>query len=428
MKRLLMLSYPFPPNASAGAVRSERFARYLPQHGWDVEVVTIQARRDMFADTARLNALGGRVKVHFTKVVDPWLWLRDIRPVNIILRALRSALMKVLSFPDHMLFWVPFAVAKGFDICSQKPVTAIYTTSPPHSAHLAGLLLSRLTGKPWVADFRDPWTLNAYHDKGALGRFLLKIERYLEKGVLKSAALILANTKANRTKLIRAFSFLSQEQVVYLPNGWEEFPRTWLPNKKTNFPLTIVHAGTFYPRFKPYGLLYALAHWRDKVPDGEMPKWLDNSIRVLLLGARDEETRNVVQRLGIQDLVEFRPWVALEEARKIMVQADLLWASLGTHKESSTYVPSKLFEYIAARRPIIGFFPEGEAASLIIETRAGKVFTSDAPVPIIRFLAQCIDENKNGNGCTYNPDLGPVNAIRVDGLIAEFHRILSRVC
>ncbi|MFZ5568865.1 MAG: glycosyltransferase family 4 protein [Thermodesulfobacteriota bacterium] len=384
MKTLLMISYPFPPNATAGAVRSERFARYLQEFGWSIDVVSIKPREDLFADTARVANLGENVGLHLTSTVDPWLWARNKNPNNRILRVLRSLIMELSAFPDHMLFWVPFAVRKGLEIHKRSPVDAIYTTSPPHSTHLAGLLLSKRLNIPWVADFRDPWTLNAYRQEGFPKNTLSKLERFLERKVYEKAAVILANTRANRKNLLAAFPWLGEDKVQYLPNGWEEFPDQFY-SKGRNEVFTIVHAGTFYPRFRPYGLFHALATWRDGKQPPAVPE-LDKSIRIVLLGARDAETRKTVQNLGLEDWVEIRPWVALEEARKIMCSADLLWATLGTGRESATYVPSKLFEYMAAQKPILGFFPEGDASGLIRETRTGVVFTADDPGPVIEFL------------------------------------------
>jgi hypothetical protein len=283
-----------------------------------------------------------------------------------------------------MLLWIPFAVKTGLKICRHTQIDAIYTTSPPHSTHLAGLILSRLRNKPWVADFRDPWTLNAYRGKGFLDDTLFKIERIMEKAVLEKASIILANTKANRDNLLKAFPRLIRDKIIHLPNGWEEFPERYYREKKDG-PFTIVHAGTFYPRFKPYALLYALSDWRNGKHPTNVPR-LNKEVQIILLGSRDAETKRVVGELGLDDIVEIRPWVALEDARRIMCQADMLWASLGTGKKSSTFVPSKLFEYIAAKKPILGFFPEGESANLISETGTGIVFTNDDPVPIIEVL------------------------------------------
>ena len=420
-----MISYPFPPNSTAGAVRSERFARYLPGYDWEVDVVTIKPREDLFKDSARLETLGEKVRINFTSTLDPWLWAREKSPGNLFLRAMRSLIMKIFSFPDHMLFWVPFAVRRGLEINRDRPFDAIYTTSPPHSTHMAGLFLSKILNKPWIADFRDPWTLNAYIQKGNIKNILLRIERFLEKRVYKNASIILANTNANRRNLIAAFPWINEDKVVYLPNGWEAFPREEYSSPEREY-LSIVHAGTFYPRFKPYALFYALAEWKKGRQPLNIPP-PDKKIMVIILGSKDEETRRIVNDLEIQDMVEFIPWVALEEARRIMCQADLLWATLGTGKESSTYVPSKLFEYIAAGKPILGFFPEGEAEGLIRETCAGHVFTADDPAPIIEFLNESIEIKRLGIKRIFPVKDNMVDSLRIDNLIKKLALTLDRV-
>jgi len=425
MKNLLMISYPFPPNASAGAVRSERFSRYLGDFGWEVEVITIKPRRDLFEDKQRLSTLGKYVKVHCTKTFDPWLWLIDKRPKNVLLRAIRSISIELFSFPDHMLAWVPFAVKRGLEICKTKQVDAIYSTSPPHSSHLAARILSSLTHKPWVADFRDPWTLNAYRSKDWIESLLLKIERSLETGVLNRASAVLANTQANRENLLKAFPFLSKKKVIHVPNGWEEFPSKVYRAEKKEDPLTIVHAGTFYPRFKPYGLLYALAAWRDgKRPPG-IPPLKKDDIKIVLLGSRDEETARIISELNISEFVEIRPWVALDEARRIMCQADLLWASLGTGKESSTYIPSKLFEYIAAERPILGFFPEGEAERFIKQTGTGLVFTDNDSSVVIRSIYETMCAKGTREPSWFKPDHKVINVYHITNVTVRLSLILE---
>jgi hypothetical protein len=425
MKNLLMISYPFPPNASAGAVRSERFARYLPQFGWAVDVVTIRPRKDMFEDRARLDSIEENVCVHFTQNLDPWLWLRKMNSKDLVLRYVRSALMRLFSFPDHMLLWVPFALRKAFEICKRKKIDVIYTTSPPHSTHIAGLLLSKWLRKPWVADFRDPWTLNAYREESLIDTLLLKAEKIMEKSVLRNASVILANTRANQKNLLMAFSFLDEKKVIHLPNGWEEFPSEVYRAEKKEGPLTIVHAGTFYPKFKPYGLLYALAAWHDgKRPPG-IPPLKKDDIKIVLLGSRDEETARIISELNISEFVEIRPWVALDEARRIMCQADLLWASLGTGKESSTFIPSKLFEYIAAKRPILGFFPEGEAERFIKQTGTGLVFTDNESSVVIRSIYETMCAKGTREPSWFKPDHKVINVYHITNVTVRLSLILE---
>lgn len=424
MKNLLMISYPFPPNATAGAVRSERIARYMTQFDWATEVVTIKPRPDLYADETRLKKLEAAIRTHQTMNIDPWLWLKSQKASNEITKLLRNIGMELFNFPDHMLSWVPFAVHKGLQIIRGKKVNAIYTTSPPHSSHLSGLLLSWLTDKPWVADFRDPWTLNAYRKKGSISNSMLRIERALENTVLKHASAVLTNTRDNHRNLIAAFPHIDSKKIVHLPNGWEDFSEE-ITEQPDGHQLKIVHAGTFYPRFKPYALFYALSTWL-KGKGGKQRHRLNNGdLKVILLGARDATTHNLVRDLGLEDIVEIRPWVALDEARRTMRKADFLWVTLGTGSISSTYVPSKIFEYIAAQRPILAFFPEGEAADIIRRTRTGSVFTDDSADPIIATIAEAMERKRSGGRVPYAPNRQVIYQHHVKSIVGRFVSILN---
>ncbi len=112
----------------------------------------------------------------------------------------------------------------------------------------------------------------------------------------------------------------------------------------------------------------------------------------------------MIRELELGDVVEIRQWVPLNEARAIMWHADLLWASLGTGSESSNYVPSKIFEYAAAKRPVIGFFPKGEAETLIRQLGIGIVFTEDDPRPVIGLLKDLTRNRKAAIARIYKPD------------------------
>ncbi len=419
-----MVCYPFPPNASAGAVRSERVARHLATKGWDVEVVTIRQRSDLYGDTALLDGLPNNVRVHFTRGFDPWLWLRGRQVRRQLWRRVKGVLMEVTAFPDHTLYWNAVAIAKGLEIHRKRPVDLLYTTSPPHATQLCGLVLHDLIRRPWVADFRDPWTQNACRRAEHPLRVVRRLERVMETSVLRRADIVLANTTANRDNLLKEFPFLSRERVLYLPNGWEAFPDHMA--LRENLPeFTIVHSGNFYPQFKPYALLHALALWRsEKKGEASRPPFRGR-LRVVILGTRDTETEKLVNALALTDIVEIRPWVALEEARRIMTRADLLWATLGTGPESGSFIPSKLFEYIAARRPIMGFFPEGEAATLIRRTNTGTVFTCDDPLPIVRFLSDCLLRHDRGQPLDYRPSEADLSSLKVESLISHLASIMA---
>jgi len=425
-KRLLMISYPFPPNASAGAVRSLKFAKYLPDFGWETDVITIHPRVDAVTNWASTDQESRRFNVFRTKTIDPWLFFSRRNYQFVIFRLFRSLMMRLFSFPDHMGLWIPFAVRRALAQIHKQKYDAIYTTSPPHSSHIAGLIISRMSNLPWIADFRDPWTQNAYRRNDFMERFLFHIEKLLEVSVYKNATVILANTESNRRRIMHDFAWLSKDKVVLLPNGWIEFASNKMKKPQAK-KFEILHAGSFYPKFQPYGLLKAIAAWRKGEIASAVGGFPENKVSIRLLGVKDEVTRNIVKNLELEDIVTIEGWVPLNSAREFMCGADLLWATLGTGNESSSYVPSKLFEYFAAKRPIIGFFPEGDAAELITKTGTGTVFSSDAPEPIAYFLKNAINDKEKDN-IAYHPNELNLQAYHIHSIVKRLSGILDSIC
>lgn len=423
MKRLLMISYPFPPNASAGAVRSQRFAHGLRDHGWEVEVVTIKPNDACPQDPPDDAPAEAALTVHHTATLDPWLWLSGKKPRVLPARAARSLGMKLFSFPDHMTLWIPFALNAGMRAHRRRSFDAIYTTSPPHSTHLAGAALAAMTSRPWIADFRDPWTQNTYRSSVFSGKFQRFLDKRMEETVLRRAAVVLANTRLNRANLLRGFREIPEDKIVHLPNGWEDSPATEGLPVTANGPFTVIHSGTFYPWFEPYGLLRGAAVWRRRQAGSDASR-----LRIILLGSHETATERAVDELELRDIVDIRPWVPLEEARRIMQDADVLWATLGTGAAAAGYVPSKLLEYVGARKPIWGFFPDGEAADIIRSTSAGTVFTSENPDDVAAHIAAAIERKARFDWPRIS-EAGPaLDAYRLNSVVDRFAGLLDSAC
>ena len=210
----------------------------------------------------------------------------------------------------------------------------------------------------------------------------------------------------------------------YLPNGWQAF-ETLEQENSPGEEFVIVHAGTFYPDFKPYALFDALAMWKDGKAQEGVPPF--QGIRVKLLGCNDHVTKKYIADRNLADIVTIEPWLPLDEARKIMMGADALWVTLGTGEEAATYVPSKLFEYIAADRPILGFFPDGEAADIIKNTGTGVVFHTDDSSPVIATLAAAFAGKQAGQMYPdfYQRKESVISELNADTLSQRFHGLLE---
>ena len=165
-RRILMLAYFFPPLGGAGVQRSLKFARYLPAEGWDPTVVTVRSQDYWMADATLAAEIGATTEVIRTASFTGLTLLRRLTPRHsggsgAPRRSTRTigrlrALSGWVLVPDSYVGWTPYAWRAALEAHRRRPFDAIYTTSSPDSAHLAGRTLARRLGLPWVADFRDP--------------------------------------------------------------------------------------------------------------------------------------------------------------------------------------------------------------------------------------------------------------------------------
>ena len=165
MKRVLIISYNFPPMGMGGVQRATKFAKYLPSFGWEPIILTVKDVDYFAKDYTLLKELSSDTKVIRTGSFDPLrlsYLLKSIMKKNKKSRGetytpLKAKILSWLFFPDNKIGWIPFALSKGLKICKNEKIDLIFSTSPPPSLHLIGYFLKKLTGKVWLADFRDEW-------------------------------------------------------------------------------------------------------------------------------------------------------------------------------------------------------------------------------------------------------------------------------
>jgi glycosyltransferase involved in cell wall biosynthesis len=377
MRAVLMLCYFFPPLGGGGVQRSAKFAKYLPEHGWKPVVITVRPNRrnriDQGVDPSLVEGLREDAEV----IRCPSLEFAGLYELLHHLR-LRKALLEIerlvpFLHQDYKIGWYPFALRAARRRLESSPTDVIYTSSPPYAAHLIGRTLRREYGIPWVADFRDPWTLlTTYRPWTPLHA---KLDRRFEAAVLNSADAVIANTPTNRTNVVRAFG-ISPGKIHVIPNGYdpEEFEHADRVASPSRFVISCV--GKFYEWTDPEVFLRAYRRFHHDHPDSHLR----------FLGPRSRAVRQATARL-----LEPGSWEASErikhtEAVAVMCSSAALLANLPFMTDAHC-VPGKVYEYLAARRPILLIGPVvGEAATILHRTRAGTTVSNeeDSIVDVLR--------------------------------------------
>ncbi len=327
VRKLLLLTYHFPPSAASGTFRLLGFARHLPRFGWQPVVVAPPAIPWEPVDEGLLRQVPPETPV------CPVTY-----PTARTLKGLRWL------FPNAI--WLPRALAACARAIREYQPDALLTSSPPHCVHLLGWYLKRRYGLPWVSDFRDPWFING---KPAFGGSLWPwFEARWEARVMRSADVVVANAP-RATESLRAAFPAQRHKMVTLTNGFdpENFPAVDV-SETPGAERHIVHAGEVYAGRDPRPFLDALeALGREQAPG--VLSW-----RVSFLGRNNESGLDLpaeVQRRGLGPVVALGSQLPYAQILQEMARADVLLLLDSPGRRLG--IPAKLYEYLGTGRPIL---------------------------------------------------------------------------
>ncbi len=402
VKKLLMLAYHFPPLTTSGMYRSLQFARYLPLHRWAPTIVTV--RPETIAapgalDDAPLRDLPEETRIERARVFEPLqaaLSIRDRfssrngseRPTetNTSLAAETTATWRdwisdLLSLPDRQAGWIPAASSRALSLIRERGADGIYSSSPPASTHVAALVTARLSGLPWIADFRDPWISNRFAPVRRT-RFFDSVDRWLEREVVARADRIVVNTEELRDDFRRRYAGRA-DIFVTITNGFDPEERLPPAPKEKGKPFTIIHTGTIYGLRDPTPILRAV----ENLIRRGIAREDDLSLRFLGSVAGEERWRDLLSRGPLSRVVRFEPKAPRPEALRSLARSDLL---LLIQTGTELQVPRKLYEYVAVGKPILALVTEGATENLIRKENLGWIVHPDRPEEIEKVLEGAI--------------------------------------
>lgn len=388
MKRVLLVTYYFPPLGGGGIPRALKLAKYLPAFGWEPHVLTVRDGIWSAADVSPLAELPPRVTIHRAPMLMPGRLLRraiqgasgaqavtEDRPAPeqpSFREHAKEVFRRIAYVPDEFVGWLPFALRMAKRIVREKKIDALISTSPPHTAHLIGRAIGKATGLPWVADFRDPWTRNPSFRHGGGLRGL--VEERLERSVLRRATRIVTVTEPHREEIITEHrNTLDPRRVLMIPNGFdpEDFEGGTLPASLAPDPgiFRVVYTGGWFDHRSPRTFFEALALYR--ATPGLPP------IEAVFAGTAQAELSAEAERLGVSALVRCVGYLPLRACCALQRSADALLLIVNARGRGVTQIPGKTFQYLGAGRPVLALSPQGIVADLVRKTGAGRVVDPD---------------------------------------------------
>ncbi len=359
MNKALLIAYHFPPLGGGGVFRTLKFTKYLPEFGYQPYVLTVKNPMYRIKDQTLVSEVPSYVKV-----------CRTFSFEHIILRAPRllNINLKWFYLPDENIGWLPFGVFTGEKLVKKENVNVIYATSPIWTSLLIGFFLKRKTKKPFVVDFRDPWTDNPYVKYPT--RFHESFERKMEHAILSQADYVTVATDLMKKNLAKKYPFL-KSKIETITNGFdpEDFKDLKIHEKTGKF--TITYVGSIYGLITAKPFLIAL---KELV---EEKKEFRENIELVFVGNYGKETPLLVEKFGLGENVRFVGYVPHRGSLEFMVNSQALLLLITVEgPKGEGILTGKLFEYLASRKPIIALAPENGSAAKIIESlNAGTVIS-----------------------------------------------------
>ena len=408
MKRVLIISYYWPPTGGSGVQRWVKFAKYLPALGWQPVIYTPENPEQLAVDETLADEVPAEAEIIRRRIVEPYEMYKkmlrksghskeavEVNPVN---AQNKSFLQKVAMWvrgnlfrPDPRCWWIRPSVRFLKKYLKDHPVDLIVSTGPPQSMHLIGRKLAQETGLPWIADFRDPWTKIFYFKHLSMTRATKRWHEKMEKRVLDEATRVVAVSPLVQQE----FQAMTQTPVELITNGFDECDFLQEPFKMAEGGpqqlFTITHTGLFAVDGNPTVLWEVLA---EKCNACEEFRKL---LRINLIGKTDEQIIKAAHDAGlgenVYDLGYQHHARAVDEQRK----ASLLILPLRKEPEYKAVLPGKLFEYLASYRPILGIGqPDGAMSMILDSTRTGVVFDWEDKESIAKYIDECWEKHLEG--------------------------------
>jgi len=404
-KKVLIITYYWPPSGGSGVQRWLKFAKYLPQLGWEPYIFTPENPSFTLRDESLLKDVPAEAEVIRFPIWEPYEYFFKISSAmsqqksgsapDLVATKNKSLFQKISTFvrgnffiPDPRVFWVTPSVKFLHDFLKEREIRTIITTGPPHSLHLIGLKLKKKDPSlQWLADFRDPWSEWGLLDSLNVSPLARTLHRRLEKKVLKGADKIITITPF----YVRRFEALSGKKVVLLTNGYDEDDFTSLRIQRTD-KFVIRHVGIVNEKCDPRPFMLAI---RELLKSQSSFK---SKVAVDFVGEVHFQFKDfVLADAHLSAVTTFTPSIPHKELISKYETSSLLLLVLTGYKDAEGYMPGKLFEYMATGLPIIGTGPtQGDASKLLATSRAGDMIDGGDQEKIIQKIIEHFTSWNNG--------------------------------
>ena len=381
LRKILIITYYWPPSGGPGVQRVLKFCKYLNETDWKPIILTVEnGDFPVFDQTLEKDVVGYEIyksksySLHkifnfFNKnSTTPTFQLSSAKQDGFLIKLFRWIRLNMV-IPDGRVGWYFDSINIGKKIFRENKIDAIFSSAPPYTTHLIAKNLALLKNLPWIADFRDPWTDRFYNYENKRWWITRKLDKVLENSVINSAQKCVTVSK----EISR--SFKGDFKVIHNGYDEEDFLNVY-PNKEEE-NVVIRYLGTMTKSQNPKNFFDVIS------------KLNYNQIKykVELIGNIHPDVKVYIQNQGFEKFVEFISYVDHGEAIQKMVNSHFLLLVIPNTAKNKGIVTGKLFEYIRSMSKIIMIGPlDSDAAEIINDTSSGRCFDYDNSTDIVQYL------------------------------------------
>lgn len=376
-KKVLILTYYWPPAGGPGVQRVLKLVKYLPDFGWDPIILTVKDGEYPAFDPSLEKEIPPSCRVIQTRTVEFFKAFRTLsgkgekKPADIYLLKHRGMkprerlftwIRQAFFVPDARLGWIPFAISKGVQVIREEQPDLIFSCSPPHSLQIAAYFLAHQHRLPWVADFRDPWT-DAFWEKSVPRPTLShRLNIAIEQRIIRGAHAITTVSAGFKELLLKR----QHTKAYVLPNAYDN---TDFEVKKQRSPtFRITYAGNISASQNPVQLFGALAKLRARY---------GSLLEIHFYGTFHRQVLDSIEEAQLRDIIHLHDYLPHKQVVSKITDSDLLILLIPKH-DGKGILTGKVYEYLATQNFILGISNEhGEVGQLLEECRCGTLCSYD---------------------------------------------------
>ena len=371
-KKVLIITYYWPPSGGSGVQRWLKFSKYLRDFNIEPIIYTVDNPSYPIKDTSLESEIPLDLEVLKQPIFEPNFFLSIfgnnkkkesagfLNPNPTLLGRFFQYVRANYFIPDARKFWIKPSVKFLSNYLKNNEIDVVITTGPPHSMHIIGLVLKDKFKIKWISDFRDPWTEIDYFQQLPLTKKANKKHHQLEQEVLEKSDMVIVVGETMKKKFLK-----HNHNIEVLTNGFDSYENSLTIELDSNFSIT--HVGSMNTDRNPTILWEVLYEISSENID------FKNNLRIKFIGKIDDTVIQDIQVFNPKNIVRI-PYLDHKEVRKYQASSQVLLLSINQVPNAKGIITGKIFEYLQAKRPILGIGPEdGDAAAILKKTNAGNI-------------------------------------------------------